>query len=129
MGWELRWGGEGEEKVKGRARKDEGGEGRTVCMKPWTHCTHARTTHTTHPHYTSPLTNESVHLVRVARVVRHKEGPTQDGKRLLSKGSGEEAQLVQQAAQGLREGRGGEGRGGEGRGGEGRGGEGRTLQC
>ena len=107
MGWELRWGGEGEE--QGRMRR---GKGRTVCMKPWT-----LRTHTTHPHYTSPLTNESVHLVRVARVVRHKEGPTQDGKRLLSKGSGEEAQLVQQAAQGLREGR------------EGRGGEGSALQC
>ena len=78
-------------------------------MKPWTLRTHHTCTHTTHPHYTSPLTNESVHLVRVARVVRHKEGPTQDGKRLLSKGSGEEAQLVQQAAQGLREGRGGRG--------------------
>ena len=81
---------------------------------------------THHSHYTSPLTNESVHLVRVARVVRHKEGPTQDGKRLLSKGSGEEAQLVQQAAQGLRGGE-GRGRGGEGRGRggerEGRGGE------
>ena len=73
---------------------------------------HTHTPHVhahTHPHYTSLLTNESVHLVRVARVVRHKEGPTQDGKRLLSKGSGEEAQLVQQAAQGLREGRRGEG--------------------
>ena len=55
------------------------------------------------------------------RVVRHKEGPTQDGKRVLSKGSGEEAQLVQQAAQGLIEGRRGEGRGGEGKGGQGRG--------
>ena len=139
----MGWGGEGKERVKGRARMDEGGEGRGgegrggegrggegrgVCMKPCTHCTHARTTHTTHPHYTSLLTNELVHLVRVARVVRHKEGPTQDGKRLLSKGSSEEAQLVQQAAQGLREGRGGEGRRGEGRGegreGEGRGGEG-----
>ena len=129
MGWELRWGGEGEEKVKGMR------EGRTVCMKTWTRHTHHACTH---PHYTSPLTNESVHLVRVARVVRHKEGPTQDGKRLLSKGSGEEAQLVQQAAQGLREERGGEGRGGEGRGGKGRVGEGRggkgrggegTIQC
>ena len=43
------------------------------------------------------------------RVVRDTEGPTQDGKRLLSKGSCEEAQLVQQAAQGLAEGREGEG--------------------
>ena len=80
------------------------------------------TPHTTHPHYTSLLTNELVHLVRVPRVVRHKEVPTQDGKRLLSKGSGEEAQLVQQAAQGLREGRGGEER-------EEEGGEGSALQC
>ena len=27
MGWELRWGGEGEEKVKGRASMDEEREG------------------------------------------------------------------------------------------------------
>ena len=85
MGWELRWGGEGEEKVKGRARMRErefkgedsvheamhghcahtppphslrggegrggegrGEEGRGVCMKPWTHCTHACTHHAHH---------------------------------------------------------------------------------
>ena len=78
--------------------------------------THQHHTHSTPPHFpffpsdhTFPLTHESVHLVRVARVVRDTEGPTQDGKRLLSKGSREEAQLVQQAAQGLAEGREGEG--------------------
>ena len=54
MGWELRWGGEGEEKVKGSARKDDS-EGEDSVHE----AVHTPQT----PGSNFPLTNESVHLV------------------------------------------------------------------
>ena len=63
-------------------------------------CAHRHTTHVhahTHPHYTSPLINESVHLVRAARVVRHlpsPEGPSHLQEARLSLIGGQSLQVV-----------------------------------
>ena len=52
VGWELRWGGEGEEKVKGRARKDEESEGEDSVHEAM------HTPHTTPPHlHPAPATH------------------------------------------------------------------------